>query len=102
VNPQVAIDHLDELKVVAKLLSLDIISLKEKIKRHSKREFLYLKRHAPPELADEVMALKVPGVALLNEYRRYIPVVKSRRTLSVFLISMTMVRKASSWRMTHG
>ncbi len=73
VNPQVAIDHLDELKVVAKLLSLDIISLKEKIKRHSKREFLYLKRHAPPELADEVMALKVPGVALLNEYRRYYP-----------------------------
>ncbi len=73
INPQVAIDHLDELKVVAKLLSLDVISLKEKIKRHSSREFLYLKRHAPPELADQVMALKVPGVALLNEYRRYYP-----------------------------
>ena len=73
VNPQVAIEHLDELNVVAKLLSLDAISLKEKIKRHSSREFLYLKRHAPPELADQVMALKVPGVALLNEYRRYYP-----------------------------
>ena len=73
VNPQVAIDHLNELNVVAKLLSLDAISLKEKIKRHSSREFLYLKRHAPPELADQVMALKVPGVALLNEYRRYYP-----------------------------
>jgi len=73
VNPQVAIDHLDELNVVAKLLSLDVISLKEKIKRHSSREFLYLKRHAPPELAEQVMALKVPGVALLNEYRRYYP-----------------------------
>lgn len=73
INPQVAIEHLDELKVMAKLLSLDVISLKEKIKRHSSREFLYLKRHAPPELADQVMALKVPGVALLNEYRRYYP-----------------------------
>ncbi len=73
VNPQVAKDHLDELVVVAKLLSLDAISLKEKIKRHSSREFMYLKRHAPPELADEVMALKAPGVALLNEYRRYYP-----------------------------
>lgn len=72
-NPQVAKEHLGELKAVAKLLSLDIISLKEKIKRNSTREFLYLKRHAPPELADEVMALKVPGVALLNEYRRYYP-----------------------------
>ena len=73
INPQVAKDHLDELAGVAKLLSLDVISLKEKIKRNTSREFLYLKRHASPELADEVMALKVPGVALLNEYRRYYP-----------------------------
>lgn len=73
VNPQVVKDHLDELVAVAKLLSLDAISLKQKIRRNSTREFLYLKRHAPPELADEVMALKVPGVALLNEYRRYYP-----------------------------
>ena len=71
VNPKVAKDHLAELGDVAKLLSLDAISLKEKIKRNTSREFLYLKRHASPELADEVMALKVPGVALQNEYRRY-------------------------------
>ena len=73
VNPQVAKDHLDEIAEVAKLLSLDAISLKEKIKRNNSREFLYLKRHASPEVADEVMALKVPGVALQNEYRRYYP-----------------------------
>ena len=73
VNPQVAKDHLDGLARVAKLLSLDVISLKEKIKRYASREFLYLKRHASPELADDVMALQVPGVALLNEYRRYYP-----------------------------
>ena len=73
VNPKVAKDHLDEIVDVAKLLSLDAISLKEKIKRNTSREFIYLKRHASPELADEVMALKAPGVALLNEYRRYYP-----------------------------
>jgi cell division protein FtsI (penicillin-binding protein 3) len=73
VNPKVAKDHLDEIVDVAKLLSLDAISLKEKIKRNTSREFLYLKRHASPELADKVMALKVPGVSLLNEYRRYYP-----------------------------
>lgn len=73
VNPQVAKDHLDGLGALAKLLSLDAISLKEKIKRNESREFMYLQRHASPELADEVMALKVPGVALLNEYRRYYP-----------------------------
>ena len=73
INPKVAKDHLDEVNVVAKLLSLDAISLKDKIKRNASREFLYLKRHASPELADEVMALKVPGVALQNEYHRYYP-----------------------------
>ena len=72
-NPKVAKEHLDALRNVADLLSIDIISLKEKIKRYSRREFLYLKRHATPELAAEVMALKVPGVALHNEYRRYYP-----------------------------
>ena len=72
-NPKVTKDHLDEIDAVAKLLTLDLISLKGKIKRNTSREFLYLKRHASPELADEVMALKVPGVALLNEYHRYYP-----------------------------
>jgi cell division protein FtsI (penicillin-binding protein 3) len=72
-NPQVARDHLDELGRVAKLLSLDVISLKQKVKHNAEREFLYLKRHASPELADKVMALKVPGIALQNEYRRYYP-----------------------------
>lgn len=72
-SPKVAKDHLDALVKVAGLLSIDVISLKEKIKRNSHREFLYLKRHASPELAAEVMALKVPGVALRNEYRRYYP-----------------------------
>ena len=72
-NPKAVKEHIDELLKVAALLSIDVVSLKQKIKRNSHREFLYLKRHASPELAAEVMALKVPGVALLNEYRRYYP-----------------------------
>jgi cell division protein FtsI (penicillin-binding protein 3) len=72
-NPQVTQHHLDEVIAVAKLLSLDVISLKEKIKNNSTREFLYLKRHVSPGLAKDVMEMKVPGVALLNEYRRYYP-----------------------------
>ena len=73
VNPKVAKDHLAGLGKVANLLSIDVISLEEKIKRYAHREFLYLQRHASPELAEEVMALNVPGVSLLNEYRRYYP-----------------------------
>jgi len=72
-NPQVAKDYPAGVEKVAGLLSLDVISLKEKIKRYSTREFLYLKRHASPELAESVMSLKVPGISLLDEYHRYYP-----------------------------
>lgn len=72
-NPEVAIDHLDQLVKVAELLSVDAISLKRKVKANAHREFLYIKRHASPELAEKVMALKIPGIALQNEYRRYYP-----------------------------
>jgi len=37
------------------------------------KEFLYLKRHLSPEQAQQVMALKLPGVNALREYRRYYP-----------------------------
>ncbi len=37
------------------------------------REFVYLRRHVDPSRAAAVMALKVPGVSLQREYRRYYP-----------------------------
>lgn len=73
VNPGVSVEHVDEFGEVARLLSLDEISLKKKIRDNAGREFLYLKRQVSPELAEKVMALKVPGIALQNEYRRYYP-----------------------------
>ncbi len=37
------------------------------------REFVYLRRHLSPDLADQVMALAIPGLYLQQEYRRYYP-----------------------------
>jgi cell division protein FtsI (penicillin-binding protein 3) len=37
------------------------------------RDFVYLKRQVPPEVADRVAALKLPGVYQSKEYRRYYP-----------------------------
>lgn len=39
----------------------------------SSRDFVYLKRQLPPEQAEQVKALGVPGVSLQAEYRRYYP-----------------------------
>ncbi len=65
--------NLEALIDVADLLSIDVVNLKARVKRNSHREFLYIKRHAMPELAREVMALRVPGIALQNDYRRFYP-----------------------------
>ncbi len=39
----------------------------------TEREFVYLKRQLPPDQAETVMKLGIPGVALQREYRRYYP-----------------------------
>jgi cell division protein FtsI (penicillin-binding protein 3) len=44
-----------------------------RITRSMDKEFLYLKRHLSPAQASKVMALKLPGVNILREYRRYYP-----------------------------
>lgn len=55
------------------LLGMDRRELTGLIQRHAGREFMYLKRHVPPELAERILALKVPSVALQREHRRYYP-----------------------------
>jgi cell division protein FtsI (penicillin-binding protein 3) len=37
------------------------------------RDFVYLKRQVPPEAAERVAALRVPGIHQSKEYRRYYP-----------------------------
>lgn len=72
-NPPETATAMERLPQLAKVLSMNPSSLVDKISANQQREFVYLKRHISPELADEVMALSVPGVALQSEYRRYYP-----------------------------
>ena len=44
-----------------------------RITRSMDKEFLYLKRHLNPSAAQRVMALKLPGINIQREYRRYYP-----------------------------
>lgn len=75
VNPQVYLQNEGGTKVaqLAKVLDLKVKDLRQRIEARAGREFVYLKRHVSPELADKVMVLAVPGVALQREYRRYYP-----------------------------
>jgi len=58
---------------LARALNMSASDVSSLYVRHAGREFMYLRRHVNPQLASEVMALKVPGVALRREYKRFYP-----------------------------
>jgi cell division protein FtsI (penicillin-binding protein 3) len=66
-------DNIDQLPRLAKALGLDQQSLARHITSNLDRGFLYLVRHLPPEQAERIMALGIPGVHVTREYRRFYP-----------------------------
>lgn len=69
--PDVVIDS-EKTKKLAQLLNLKPADITKKFANNT-REFVYLKRRLSPELANNVMQLKIPGVYLQREYKRYYP-----------------------------
>jgi cell division protein FtsI (penicillin-binding protein 3) len=61
-----------QVKKLASLLDMKPAEVSKKVD-DDQREFVYLKRRIPPELAGEVMRLGIPGVFMQREYRRYYP-----------------------------
>ncbi len=62
-----------KLDQLAKYLHMDEKELSSMLKERMGRQFVYLKRHVAPALAEQVMLLDIPGVSLQREYRRYYP-----------------------------
>jgi len=72
-NPKELAAAREQWKALARVLELDPRWLEQTLAKRQEREFVYLRRHITPELAQKVMALEIPGVALQREYRRYYP-----------------------------
>ena len=73
VNPQALGSEQQRIPELTKLLSLDYDKVQRLLASRADREFIYLRRHISPGLASQVAALKIPGVYLQREYRRYYP-----------------------------
>jgi len=58
---------------LAKNLKLNVRDMQQLVSQRQNKEFVFLKRQISPVLAEKVMALEIPGVSLLREYRRYYP-----------------------------
>lgn len=71
VNPQLLLSQdVDKLAIA---LGVGKESLHRRVKANSQREFMYLKRHLPPQDAEAILALGIAGVSAEPEYRRYYP-----------------------------
>lgn len=62
---------------IEKELGLEEGSLPAKLKEASSKQFYYLGRQLPLEVADSILALDLPGVAATREYRRYYPLAET-------------------------
>ncbi|MBI2792455.1 MAG: penicillin-binding protein 2 [Gammaproteobacteria bacterium] len=73
INPQHFKPEASQLEQLAKLLGMPAESLQEKTTQHPNRGFVYLKRGIPPDVAKKIKDLKIEGLGLKREFRRYYP-----------------------------
>lgn len=69
--PQEVVASPDQLRRLAAVLERDAGELRQRLASSS--PFVYLERQVPPQVAERVKALGLPGVATVREYRRYYP-----------------------------
>ena len=58
---------------LARALEMNRAELESRLSRYSNKEFMYLRRHLPPQAAEQVLALDIPGIYSQREFRRYYP-----------------------------
>lgn len=73
VNPQALDVDPSSFRELAEVLDEDPIELRDMIAARLDREFIYLKRQVPPDVAGQVEAMGIPGVHLQREYKRFYP-----------------------------
>ena len=61
-----------QVKQLAQIVGMNIGEVRSRL-LDTTHDFVYLKRQLPPEQAEKVAKLEMPGVSLRREYRRYYP-----------------------------
>jgi len=72
-NPKELAMAEEKMPQLAHVLELDEQSMIRQLTFNMNKDFVYLRRHLSPDKASQVMALKLPGVNIQREYRRYYP-----------------------------
>lgn len=68
-----ALENKQRWYALADVLGLQREDLIERVQRNQNRRFIYLQRQVSPAMANYIRELKIPGVGLKSESRRYYP-----------------------------
>ncbi len=72
-HPETALSHPESIANAAKVLGLNSKELTKKLEERKNKQFVYLKRHVFPNVADELKQNDVTGISAVREFRRYYP-----------------------------
>ena len=72
--PGKVLDSKVDLSELAGLLDTSAAEIRQFLADRQGRDFVYIKRHVPPDMARQVRALKIPGINTNKEYKRYYPI----------------------------
>src|SRR5690606_13197312 len=72
-NPKELLQHPERLPELAKALDIPRDTLEQRIAQRADKEFVYLRRHMNPDIAEAVVGLGIPGVYSQREFRRFYP-----------------------------
>lgn len=71
--PKQILENQQSISALADVIDMDPGALRQMLKERIGREFVYLKRHVTPDLAQAVSNLGIYGVYLQQEFKRYYP-----------------------------
>jgi len=73
VNPKMLLQSVEDIAPLADVLGVDADEIERRLTQRSAREFVWLRRRLHPDVAAQVKSLKLHGVFLQKEYRRFYP-----------------------------
>lgn len=74
-HPATILDQQNEYayKKLSALLGISREQILKRARDKQSKQFVYLKRHIKPTLAKQILALEIPGIDSVREYKRYYP-----------------------------
>ncbi|MCX7117366.1 MAG: penicillin-binding protein 2 [Legionellales bacterium] len=73
IHPKTFAPNAQQLTSLVQLLGMSAAQFSKRMTEGDGREFVYIQRQLPPQLAQKIEELKIPGVNFQEEFKRYYP-----------------------------